>query len=259
MSLHIRISDTDLHFAAYDPVRPGEFHFETFHMSPQASLTANLREAAENIALLKTRQGRTEVDIVCPVTPVPLAEFQEEDAEETYGFCFAGEGKRRVFYDTVPACNVVVLFALAEETCHTVEEVFGQVRYTPVLGAVVQHFAARSAASTPGKRLFVYTHDGAIDVAIFEGSRLIVFNSYAVRALTDVAYYTFNLANHIGTDIGEAPLFVAGEASLRDPVVEELGKYAAHVFPVNPAADFNRSVVAATAGVPYDLMCVLLK
>ena len=46
---------------------------------------------------------------------------------------------------------------------------------------------------------------------------------------------------------------------LRDPVIDELQKYAPRVYPVNPSAEFNRNAVSTTEGVPYDLMCALLK
>ena len=97
------------------------------------------------------------------------------------------------------------------------------------------------------------------DVAVLEGNRLIMLNAFSVRALTDVAYYAFNMASHLAIDITQTPVFVAGPAALRDPVVTELQHYAGKVYAIQPAADFNRHVVSTTPGVPYDLMCALLR
>lgn len=213
----------------------------------------------QQVELLQQPYDRAEVYVNAPVTPIPLVEFQEEDAETAYNFCFSPNEKRRVFYDTVPASNVVFLFALAENTCRTLEEAFGQVRYTSALTPVVQHFAQKGLATTNGKRIFVYTHDGVIDVIVLDDSRLVMLNTYTVRTLTDVDYYVFNLARHLALDMNETPVFVAGMPTLRTPVIEELKKYAARVYPVNPSAEFNRNVVSTTEGVPYDLMCALLK
>ena len=61
------------------------------------------------------------------------------------------------------------------------------------------------------------------------------------------------MARHLAIDISSTPVFVAGPTLLRDPVVTEFQQYAAKVFPIHPAADFNRHIVATTDGVPTTL------
>lgn len=260
MSLYIRISDTDLCFARYEAVAASDFHFEPYRVTPQASLTVNLRSAMQQVDLLNMPTDRVEVLVEAPVTPVPLAVFQEEDAEALYHACFEKKGPLRVFYDTVPAVNAVFLFSLPEATCRTLDEAFqGRVRYTTTLASVVHVFAGKGLAATGGRRLFVYVHDGVSDVVLLEGNRLLMLNTYNVQAPTDVCYYTFNMVRHLGLEPAGQPIYVAGEDALLDPVVDHFQHYAPEVYAINPAADFNRHIVATTEGVPYDLMCHLLK
>lgn len=259
MTLYIRISDTDISFARFENGVQPTFLFETYHMRPQVSLTVNLREAMRAVNLLHEPSDRVEVLASGMVTPVPLAEFQEEDAEAAYDYCFTKGEQRRVFYDTVPASNTVLLFALPEATCRTLEDAFGEVRFAASLTGVVRHFASKGLGTTMGKRLFVYPHDSVADVAVFEESRLVMLNTYSVRTLTDVSYYTLNLARHLCLDLRETPFFVAGAPLLRDPAVRELQQYAARVYPITPSAEFNRHIVATTPDVPYDLVCGLLR
>lgn len=257
--LYLRISDTDLHIARYDKDAPSSFAFATHHLRPQLSLTMNLREALDAVDLLKQPADRVEMIINTPVTPVPLQDFQEEDCERIYAYCFEQERKVRVFYDTVPAANVVLLFGLEDLMCHTLEEAFGTVRYSSAQTAVLQHFSGKANdTSASRRRLFVYTHEGRADISVFDDQRLLMFNSYAVHALTDVDYYTFNLARHMAYSTADEPIFVAGDEALRTPVVEELQKYAKRVYAINPAADFNRHPAAAAPGIPYDLIVKLL-
>lgn len=259
MALYIRLSDTDIHFARFDNHDSQTFRFNTYHLRPQISLIMNLRNALENVELLRDYKGSVEVLVNTPVTPVPLADFQEEDCTTLYDFCFTEEERHRVFYDTIPAANAVLLFGLGEAVCHAIEDAFGEVRYSSSRTALLQHFATKALETgTQRRRLFVYTHEGMIDVAVFDDARLLMFNTYNVRTLTDVAYYTFNLARHLGFAPQTEPIYVAGEELLRTPVVEELQKYASHVFAVNPAADFNRHVAATTAGIPYDMTTHIL-
>lgn len=261
MSLFIRLSDSDLCFARYEAGTPTDFDFATFHLAPQASLTLNLRGAMQQVGLLQHDFDRVEVLAGSAVTPVPLADFQEEDAAPFYQFCFEPEARHRVFYDTVPSVNAVFLFALPESVCHALEETFGEgrVRYTAALTPVVQTFAGKGLGTSESRRIFVYVHDDRAEIVVLEAGRLLMQNSFTVQSLTDISYYTFNMARHLAIDISSTPVFVAGPTLLRDPVVTEFQQYAAKVFPIHPAADFNRHIVATTDGVPYDLVCALLR
>lgn len=259
MNLYIRISHTDICFACYEATNAQQFQFQTFHLRPQVSLMVNLREAVQQIEMLRQSYQKVEVFVNAPVTPVPLTEFQEEDVEATYRFCFSQTESMRVFYDTVPAANVVLLFALPNDTCRTLDEIFPNVRYNASLTPVVQHFAKKATTLSADKRVFVNTYEGAIDVIIFSDNRLLMLNTYEVRTLADADYYLFNMLRHLAVDPNTTPIFVSGDANLRNPLIEELQHYAPKVFPVNPAAEFNRHLVATTEQVPYDLMCALLK
>lgn len=259
MNLYIRISHTDICFASYDATQAEQFQFQTFHMRPQVSLMVNLRQAVQQIPMLQQEYNRVEVFVNAPVTPVPLTEFQEEDVEATYRFCFSQSQTQRVFYDTVPAANVVLLFALPNDTCRTLDDIFPNVRYNASLTPVVQHFAKKATSLSTDKRVFVNTHAGAIDVIVFADNHLLMLNTYEVRTLADADYYLFNMLRHLAVDINTTPIFVSGDPGLRNPLIEELQHYAPKVFPVNPAAEFNRHIVSTTEQVPYDLVCAMLK
>ncbi len=257
--MYIRISDSELSFARYEASEPQNFQFATFPVRPQVSLMVNLRTALRQVEFLPQGGGHTEVLVNAQATPVPLAEFQEEDIETLFHSCMATEGKQRVFYDSVPALNAVLLYALGESVCSALEEVFGTVHYTSTQTPLLQHFAKKGVDTTTGRRVFVYRHDNWANIIVLEGSRLITQNAYKVGAVADAEYYLFNTIQHLALSPQTTPLFVAGDAALRTPLEESLRKYASRVYTVNPAAEFNRSVVATTEGVPYDLMCALLR
>lgn len=259
MSLYLRISDNEICFAKYDSVQSAVFEFEKYHVRPQVSLTVNLREAMENISLLKEKYDEVQVFVNSPVTLVPLAEFQEEDVEKTYKYCFSKNENKRIFYDTVPAANLVLLSALDTATCRTLEDTFGGIRYMASLAPLLQHFANKAIDEQMPKRSFVYVHDGIIDVCAFDETRLLALNSYKVTSLSDADYYIFNFLRHLSLSLEDTPLYVVGEDALSQPLAAELELYASKVYTINPAADFNRHVIAVTEGVPYDMMCGLLK
>jgi hypothetical protein len=125
--LTLRISSTTLSAACLETGKP--FEFSPIPLQSHRSLTANLQEAAAVIPILKERSPNevTQVLVVGSVTPIPLAEFQEEDCDAFYNYCFKPEIPHRVFYDVVPSANLMLVFGLPETTCKTVEEVLGEV------------------------------------------------------------------------------------------------------------------------------------
>ena len=257
-TLYLRLSDTHLCFARYEGGREPRFDFSAYKMRPLASLMVNLREAIGAEPILQEPTGTVQVLATGTVTPVPLADFQEEFCETLYDFCFPREAKHRVFYDVLPTANVVLLFALDEAICHTLEETFGSVHYVAGLTPVLRHFSTKGTA-VHDKRLFAYCHEQRVDVAAFDHNRLLLVNTFDAHAPVDVAYYLLNAARHLGVEPRRAPLYVAGSPHVRGEVAAELRKYAAQVLPVVPSGEFNRHVVARNDDVPYDLTTLLIE
>lgn len=253
MALYLRLSPTDICAADYQAGQPDTLQFRRIRMDPQASFQANLKEVNLN------RDQQVEVILTDPVTPVPLSEFQEEDCETLYNYCFIKEGRRKIFYETVPACNIVLLFALDQATCKTIQAQFPSAHFTTALQPLLQHFTTQALATTHHRRTFLHHHDSQLDIAVFEEKRLILLNSYNVQSLSDVAYYTFNIAQITGLDLKEDPFFVTANEQLRQPIIDNLQAFAKKVFPINPQAEFNRHPVASTPDMPYDLIVRLAR
>lgn len=278
--LYIRLAPSSLCFARYDAREPADLGFCSYRLRPQTSLTANLREAVRTVDLLDDARRESAQLFVCgPFTLVPLTDFQEEDCAGLYDACFPPQQKRQVFYDVVPEANCVVLFALEKAACRAFSDIFPKVYYVSALTPVLRHFAAKGLGQQGRKRVFVYLHEPQATVVVFEGARLLCANTFDAPAAADAAYYTLALARQLGVCIApvaaaaagdtaapqEPPrsaacdtFYVAGETAARDALADELGGYAASVCRIRPAAEFNRHAVAATPGMPYDLMLALL-
>lgn len=255
-TLHLRISQGTLGFARYAPADADAFAYEPYKLSRRLPLVVNLREAQSQLSILQQPVKNVRALVVGPVTPVPLADFQEEECELLYHYCFKSERKQRVFYDTVPAANTVLLFALEEDTCRVLEEAFGDVHYTSAHTPVLRHFSVKGT-SERNKRIFIYCHESSIDVAVFDAARLLFVNSFTTSGASDVAYFSLNAARSLGA-LPDASFYVAGEPILRAQSLTELRRYVPEVYPVNPSAEYNRHPVAVAEGMPYDLITHLL-
>lgn len=262
--LFLRIEKTNMKVVRYDRLHPTGFTATTCRFKPQMSLMANLREAARDEALLQGA-ATTEVLVSAPVTIAPLAEFQEEDADEIYAYCFPDEDGMRVFYDVVPKADCVVLFALKEAACRTLETLFGHVHYTSSFTTLVRHFAIKGNTAT-GRRFFIYMHDRRSDFVGFEGTRLLLVNSFDINGVADVAYYAIDAARQIASsetadNVVASDVFyvVSDEYVSCDETATELRRFVTDVRTINASAEYNRHVAATSPHVPYDLLNLLLE
>lgn len=189
----------------------------------------NLRTLAKEEPLLQQAEADVEVVVCQPATLVPLADFREEDCQEIYNTCFAQTGEaRRVFYDTVPQSNIVLLFAFSVNACRALEETFSSVHYVNAQTALLRHYASLEAGKMR-PAVYVNLHSSYADVAVFEREHLLLSNSYDVRDEHDVAYYALGAARLVGAAKASTEYFVAGEDGARGKVVGELAAIVAGV------------------------------
>lgn len=255
---YIRISEKDFFFAQYDSRNASSFEHSHFRLQPHKSAAATFREALAAAPFMQRGKETTEVLVAGANVLVPLSEFMEEDSQTLYEYCSPRAEKCRVFYDTVPSANVVMLFSLPETLCHILEDELPNVRYTSSAMAVARHFSSKSKTADGSRRVYVYVCGDTAEVSVYEDARVVVTNSYKVSAPSDVLYYLFSLARQQSIDLSATPVYVAAETGHRDRLVEELRRYTPNAYAVNPAAEFNRNIVATTEGLPYDLVCRLL-
>lgn len=255
--LYLRISNTQLHFSRFSPTPPTYFKCAPYAMRHTTSVAGNLREARQMVPLLEAPITKTTVLVATPVTTVPLDLFQEEDCQPLYNYCFSKEQPHRVFYDVVPSAHTVLLFAVDETVCHTLEEVFGAIHFTASLTPVLRHFGNKSVEQ--GKqRIFIYKHESVIDVAIFEGKHLLCVNTFAIHTVTDISYYVFNLTKKLGLALAETPFYVVAPKNERAAIIATLQTYTPQVYPIRASSEFHRHLITQQENVPYDLVTLLL-
>ena len=255
--LTLRISPTTLSVSCLEQGKP--FAFAPVPLQSHRSLIANLQEAVSTISILKERNPReaTQVLVVGNVTPIPLADFQEEDCDSFYNYCFKPTVPHRVFYDVIPSANLMLVFGLPESTCKAIEEALGEVHYVAALTPVLKQFVQKSTQAS-GTQLYIYAHEKSVDMTLIDNGRLLIMNSYEVASAADVAYYACNIINHHGLKQQDTPIHIAGASELRNPLIAELGKYATHTLPILPSIDFKHHEIASTEGITYDIITFLL-
>lgn len=256
-SLYLRLGDTTFFVARYEMRDEPVFACANYRLNPQLPIAANLNEAVQREPLLSSPAIATHVVVGGEITLVPLADFQEEECEAIYDSIFPSKVRRRVFYDTIPQVNAVMLFSLDEALCASIESLFDRVIYQSCFTAVLRRFAKKTVGQMGVNRIYVYGYERGILVSAFVDGRLMTMNAYPATAPSDVAYYTLSVAHHLGISVEAVDIFVAGSEEQRKVITTELQKFAPSVVSVNPSAEYNRHIVTKHDDVPYDMIALL--
>lgn len=257
--LYIRLSDTDISFAFYAQGDAESLTFVPYHAQPSTSLTVNLREAFRTEPSLQNVQT-AEVLVTGPVTLVPLTEFQEEDCDAYYHLCFPQVHGKRVFYDSLSSGNgAVVLFALSEQACQTLEDTFSSVHYVSAQTPILRHLAQKPEVWNENKTMFINLCDDVADFYVFENGHVLLVNRYPVRSREDGAFYVLSVAKQLKMDVSTDKFFVYGNLIARPQLVEELQKFVANVHTLLPSEEFPGYPASKISDAPYDLLASLLK
>ena len=93
--------------------------YEVYDNDPDISLNANIHKAIKSSVMASNTYSFVEVYCAEPATLVPLKEFEEEDANDIYFFNYPSlRQSNRVFYDTLPYLNAILVFSIDKGVCH---------------------------------------------------------------------------------------------------------------------------------------------
>ena len=229
--LYIRITSDDISFAIGKQV--DDLHFSVHRLDRRVSFTINLRRAVEVEPLMAQEYAGVEVIVSGAVIAVPLSDFREEDCETLYDSCFRAGHKHRVFYDTLPSANVVLLYAFDENCWRALKEKFGKVLYISEQTNRLRRYSMLSSAAS-AKRMFLYLSHKKLEMSVFEGVRLLMLNTYDAKNADDVAYYALGVMEALGMlHSADSLVMIDGEAMPCKQARGALEKFVKNIVELN--------------------------
>ena len=253
--LTIRISRNSLSFSAVQVTPEGtKVIFEPYVIKSGISMAANLREAFKTAELPMRGYKRAMVMIDEQVLMVPLDLFDSQKMEDIYYHSFPRtEEQRVVMANPLTDLNAVAVFSVNRDLRLVLTDHFADVRFATVSTPVWRHLYQRNFTGARAK-LYVHFHDKRMEVFAFNQNRFRYCNSFPAQHTNDILYDLLGIWNILSMDVDTDELYVTGENSEKEQLLNELKKYLQRVYFINPAGDFNRAPVTQIEGMPYDLM-----
>ena len=259
-TLYIRISGSEMIFARYDHLRRQTVNYVVYQVKPDISLNANVHAAIAQVALTRGDFNYVRVLMEGPATLVPLSEFEEDLTEDLYFFNFSGNRRRlRVFYDTLPHLNAVLLFAADKDVCHTLEETFPNILFQSAETPLLLHFASCSRTAASCGRFLVSLSHGRMSFSAFHNGKIELYNSYALHHLRDASYYILQAMHLWGFRQETDELYLGGDRVMAEQLSADLQAYVNHLSLLKAEEEFNTNVAALQKALPYDLVTLLLR
>lgn len=256
--LVIRVGNGTLSFSVGNPQAVNRIVFEPYNVNNAISMAANLRNAFGSSELLMSGYRRALVMVVSPVLLVPKDEFVESQTQTLYAHTFTEHGDSEIVHSLLPDLNAMAVFGIDKDLKAVVDEHFVERSYIPVVQPVWLHLYRRNFSGMRDK-LYVYFHDGNMDVFCYAQNRFRFCNTFDATHAHDALYYLLYVWRQMGYSVDNDELYLCGEVPDKDWFRENLGRHIKRVYTIKPSADFNRAPIASMSGVAYDLMALHLK
>ena len=257
--LTLRVGKNTLSFTSVDPQNAEQpIVFEPYVVKSGISMAANLREAFKGAELLRTGLNSVRVVVDSPVLMVPVEQFEESKMADMYHHAFPGNGQDSVLYNVLPDLNAVAVFTINRDLKLVVDDHFQNVRLVCALSPVWRLLHQRSFTGAYNK-LYGYFHEQQLDIFAFQQNRFKFCNQFEVRRAHDAIYFLLYVWKQLVMDSEHDELHLLGDLPERDWLMQELKKYLAKAYVINPTAEFNRAPASLIKGMPFDLMTLITK
>jgi hypothetical protein len=259
-TLYIRLGRDAFIFATYDRMKQHTLNYVTFKVKPDVSVNANMHEALACVPLAAMNYRQIRVLVEGPATLVPLSEFDEDSLDDFYFFNMpSGRRHRRVFYDTLPHQNAVLVFGIDRDVCHTLEEAFPNVVFQSAETPQLLHFASCSSPALEQGRLYVSISDHRMTVCAFRHGRIELFNTFPLHNEQDALYFSLYTARLWHADPTVDETFVVGRREKARRLSDAIKTYLPNSFVLKAEEEFQGGVPAMQEALPYDFITLLLR
>lgn len=259
-TLTIRLSSRHIIFCTYNRLVNQMPSYEVYDNDPDISLNANIHKAIKSSVMARNTYSFVEVYCAEPATLVPLKEFEEEDANDIYFFNYPSlRQSNRVFYDTLPYLNAILVFSIDKGVCHSLKEFYPQVKFHCTLTSLVLQHASRYPFQISSPRLYCYVNEGRLTTTVIKDGQLRFMNSYTLHHTTDALYYIACVARQEGILPNGEDLLICGDKDMTTGIAANLDKIGQRGFLMKDSEELSHHPLSEIEQFPYDLKVQLLK
>lgn len=259
-SLTIRISSDRIIFATYDRLRNMLPDYAVCANNPDISLNANTHQAIKGTPMAQQDYNFVDIFTDGPTLLVPLKEFDEDDVSDLYYYNYPTlRGRTKVYYDTLPYLNALLLFSMDRDVSNTLLDYFPVAKFHCHLTALIRQWVARYPFSSSLPRLYCYLCEGKLTLIVVEQAKLQFVNTYTIHNPADSLYYIAGIAQRFGLSADGERTYVGGYGPEAVNLANSLERIKLNAFYMDDSEELSHHPIAKIDEFPYDLKVHMLK
>ena len=259
-SLTIRISSDRIIFATYDRLRNMMPDYVVCNNNPDISLNANAHQAIKGTPMAQQDYNFVDIFTDGPTLLVPLSEFDEDDVPERFYFNFPSlKGRTKVYYDTLPYLNALLLFSMDRDMSNTLLDYYPSAKFHCNLTALIRQWVARYPFSSSLPRLYCYLCEGKLTLVVVKQAMLQFVNTYNIHNANDSLYSVASIAQRFGITGDGERTYVSGYGNEAAELAKSLDRIRLNAFFIDDSEELSHHPIAKIAEFPYDFKVHLLR
>lgn len=255
-TLSIRLSTDGFSLATYSSRDGSDILFRSFHVNPQHSMAANVKEFLNRTEELKHACLETNILVHTPrYTPVPFELYEDDQTETLFYQNLPKQNNEVILCNILSKSNVAVLFSIDKLTHQLLSDYFPKARFFASVSPAIEYLTLRcEQRKSESKKAFAILHPDSLDIVAFESRKLMLANSYRASNLYDKTYFLLNAWKQLDMDQEKDFLYLAGTP--QEKQLDFLKKYLRNVSVIGPATEF--SAYSARMDIPFDMLSLVL-
>lgn len=233
-TLSIRLSADGFSFSIDSPVHEKPLFSLERAIDASLSLMANLKQAVRELDFLNYTYKRVHILWVGKrFTLVPLAVFEDDQAEVLFGYNHASRDNEIILYNVLKRHNLVVVFGMDRSAHAMLSEQYPHARFYSQISAMSEYCSVRSRAGSD-KKIYASVRSNAIDLCCYERGGLLLANSFECKETEDRIYYLLHVWKQLELDQERDELYLTGAINGQEAWIETLRKYIQEVVVMPP-------------------------
>ena len=225
----IRLWPGGLSFSGYIPFEKDSFFTETVLFDSGMPTVQSLKDVFFDNQCF-TYLFRS-LNVICAsgkYTLVPENVFSEKDKSQLFSFCHQQDNAGRILYQQLDSLQLYLLYSIDNDVYEFLMRSLVNPKFVYFFSSMLLSWQKVSLASYP-KQIYVFIHDGLLDIACFERGELLLVNSFDYEKENDIVYYIMYACKQIGINQLEDSVFFYGEMEICHSVLSIIKKYISQV------------------------------
>lgn len=258
-TLSIRVHADGFCFAVHNPKNDSEYLFRPYPIDTTKPITANLKNAIEELELLNQSYQHTYLQIADGRYAITPKEFySEQSARGLFAPNFTHIADRElILHNEVGDDNpAIILFGIDRSLHKLVHAHFTDVHIYHSITSLARFSIGKSTESHLPYCMVVIDSKEVTFLCVSNEEPMLV-NTFPYSDLSDILFYILNCWQTLGLSQENVPLWVAGRNRQSTAFIKEAKTFIHTVAQVSPSNEFHASELSRIPNIPFDLQALI--